>query len=258
MKRVTWLCLLGVALFFLLSSPAGQYAHAQPAIDHYNFYETSGPGVFDALTLKDQFGTSVTTVVLYLLKFGTPVSKNGSPIHDLSAHLSWYGLSETQPERQIGVLDQFGAGEWTIGGTVALLAPALKDQSPPIPVKNHYKCYGVTQGPTINQTVTLIDQFGLTEVFVTQAKYFCNPVEKIHGGEVYPIIDSLAHLAIYEALDPGTINEMVSYHDQFYSGYPIPVVGKLYLAVPAWKEYPVAIEESTWGQIKAMYRSEDK
>lgn len=257
-RRLIWFSWLGVALIVLLSSPAGKYAHAQEGIDHYLFYwfalgHFGGGG---DVTLTDQFGTTdLSGTILYHSLFATPVSKEGEPIIDDSAYLNAWGADyDPQPARLIGVRDQFGAGHWVIGDVGFLLAPAKKESDGgTLPAKNHYKCYFVLEGPTVNRIVQLEDQFGVTQVEVLWATYFCNPAEKTHRGQVFPIVNSLGHLVLYAVRDLNPFFVSESIVDQFGAGGQFSNE-RFYLAVPAFKEYPLAVEESTWGQIKALYR----
>src|SRR6266511_3355466 len=74
--------------------------------------------------------------------------------------------------------------------------PALAQGPSPT---DHFKCYGATEA-TLEQptTVTLTDQFGVEpDVMVENARWFCNPVTKIHGGVMTPITEFENHLTLY-------------------------------------------------------------
>jgi hypothetical protein len=260
-RSVLWLSCLGVALILFGFGLLSNYADANPVpvIDHYKTYEVfGGPTFAGNVLLEDQFGETVHTFLI-LEKFSTPVMKNQEQIFDSIAHLSWWVIDDIQPTRKVGVGDQFGWNEWTIKDGRYLLTPALKnDPAGTLPMKDHYKCYEVIQGPSINIMVTLEDQFDSVMVTVVKARYFCNPVQKTDpGGQVYPVIDTLNHLAVYEVQNTTPYSIPVFIQDQFFEGN-ITLHENLFLAVPAFKEYPVAIEESTWGRIKALYGSEEE
>jgi hypothetical protein len=271
MKRRTltygWLSIIaavlviGLALFIGLTAPP---TLSNPILmeDHFKIYHASEPmpGGFSAtITLTDQFGT-VNHLVTEPFRFANPVQKDLEPIQDPDAHLSAWRIWQTAPHDThiVGVHDQFGFDIWELYEARWLLAPALKqDVFGPLPFKNHYKCYGVISGPTINRVVTLVDQVDTVQVVVLEAYGFCNPVEKIApDGTVYPIVEPQMHLAIYKVSNPNTYGVIFLVRDQFVEGHT-GLGDNLWLAVPAGKEYPIAIEESTWGRIKALYKSEE-
>jgi hypothetical protein len=257
-RRVIWLSCLGVALILLGFGLLGNYADANPVPvpDDYKIYEFSPlyPWTAANVLLEDQFGETFHPS-LALEKFSTPLGYWPG-----IAHLSWWTIDDPQPTRQVGVWDQFGYWNiWTIKDGRYLLAPALKDTGGDPPEENHYKCYEVIQGPTMNTTLRLVDQYDDVTVTVLTAKFLCNPVQKTHGGHVYPVIDSSFHLTVYEVENTTLYNIPVGIVDQFVDLGTIGYLHEnLYLAVGAVKEYPIAIEESTWGRIKALYKNENE
>ena len=72
---------------------------------------------------------------------------------------------------------------------------------------DHFKAY-ITDGPPINDTVLLQDQFdpGPQPKIVDRPFRFANPVQKTHGTVVTPITNPDTHLEMYYLLppEPGT------------------------------------------------------
>jgi hypothetical protein len=235
---------------------AGMYIPTQVETDHYKTYEVpGGPYIEMPLILRDQFGEEYADT-MQLAKLATPVSKNGEPIHDPLAHLSWWEFFQTHPHptRIVTVENQFGLYDWTVKDPRYLLLPALKNSSPDdvIPDKNHYLCYKAF-GDTMSINVTLVDQFDSSTVFVVEPAYFCNPVEKeIPGGIVYPIVDSLAHFTIYRVLNPNAYDIPVTVLDQFGFWTDIRLEENRYLCVPADKKQvivPATIGNHVWDDL---------
>jgi len=233
--------------------------NAQPPrlIDHYLIYQTMQqftvlPG---QVQLVDQFGGYLPDPDFIMEAFGNPVDKNGEGILDPQAHLSVYRMMDIPTNVfDIGVTDQFGYNNWRVANAVYLLLPALKNEGGEPPRKDHYLCYQVIEGPTLDIEVHLTDQWGARTYVLGQAKLWCNPVEKVVNGISFPIVNQGHHLAVYEIVNPDDM-PVISFFflDQFmqeYNGAMIPWV----LAVPAQKQFPVPVKESTWGHIKSLYR----
>ena len=86
---------------------------------------------------------------------------------------------------------------------------------PPIPQNaNHYLCYDV-EPYDIAANVLAKDQFQQGQFKVIQARYLCNPVEKIHNGRVNEIVDENNHIMCYEVIPHNNVNRKVITHDQF-------------------------------------------
>src|SRR6185503_10568411 len=102
--------------------------------------------------------------------------------------------------RSVVVSNQFGASQSIVvnAGTLrALLNPALKDETGPLPVANHYKCYSCT-GSAPNATVQLQDQYTTRTAVVGAAAWLCNPAKKtVEGGATYDIVDPEQHYVCY-------------------------------------------------------------
>jgi len=240
------------AIHWLHAGPVPGYN--APGIDHYKTYETQGPFITGPFRLKDQFGEAFPTQLL-LRKFATPVSKNAEGICDTLAHQSWWEFRWPQPLRMVVAQDQFGTHEWMLGDAVYLLLPALKNDTTlttPLPELNHYLCYEA-QGPTMGIQVRLQDQFDLVTVFVVTGRYFCNPCQKeTPDGNVYPIVDPLAHLTVYFVDNPRPYQLPVLVRDQFMME-GIVLFDNLFLAVPALKNEVIQPGSSEWNRIKALY-----
>ena len=256
MKRSLLIALLLVSLAAVFGlGPV--YAQPPPVIDHYLLYQTLQqftvlPG---QVALIDQFGSYHPDPDFTFSAFGNPVDKNGEGIIDPLAHLSVYRIADIPtPEFLIGVNDQFGYSNWRVANAVWLLLPALKDQPGEPPDKDHYLCYEVIEGPILDIGVHLTDQWGTRNYVLGQAKLWCNPVEKIVNGIPYPIRNPGHHLALYTFQNADDIPITGFYFlDQFMTEHNDAMTPWL-LAVPAHKQFPVPVEESTWGHIKSLYR----
>jgi len=270
--RITRTIAGALALVFAFVSFASDLALAQgepplPAENHYKVYRSLPITIVKPLELRDQFG-QLTVVDLVFDKFATPADKivmnaDGTtttyPMVDPDIHQDWWRIAYPQPTRTVMVTDQFGKGPWTVRDARYLLAPAKKFPVPgdTVPEWNHYLCYDVVSGPIVNRQVTLIDQFGNAQVYVLQAKYFCNPVEKRVGGPagiVYPIIDANAHLACYMVENPNVLPRSITTLDQF-GFWQTQIYENDCLCAPALKDHPLPARPSTWGKIKSLYRN---
>ena len=255
MKRSLLIALLLASLVAVFGlSPV----HAQPPqlIDHYLIYYTLQlftvhPG---QVQLNDQFGAFYADPDFTLAAFGNPVDKNGEGILDPRAHLTVYRFNPIATnEFIIGVLDQFGYNVWHVKDPYILFLPALKNESGEPPRKDHYLCYQVVEGPTLDIEVQLSDQWGGGLYTLGQAALWCNPVEKIVNGIPYPIYNPGHHLAVYVFVNADEIPVTGFYFlDQFMTEYNDAMTPYL-LAVPAQKQFPVPVKESTWGHIKSLY-----
>ena len=83
-------------------------------------------------------------------------------------------------------------------GSAWAQAPVGSAAPTPLNSQNHYKCYDVVDhDPFSPRTVSLKDQFGLTNAQVVRPVFHCNPVDKNHEGIPYPDI----HILCYEIYD---------------------------------------------------------
>jgi len=271
--RTTRITAGALALAFAVVSFVAGLASAQgvvlPAENHYKVYVSTPIPLTKLVGLKDQFG-QLSVTDLTFDKFSTPADKivydaDGTvhtyPMVNPDIHMDWWRIFYAQPSRTVIGTDQFGRSGWVLGDAHYLLVPSLKNVLPPfptVPAWNHYLCYDAISGPLVNKPVTLVDQFGNVQVVVLHAKFFCNPVEKTVGDAanqtVYPIIDATAHLACYAVQNLQTEFHAINTIDQF--GYwQTTIYQNDCLCVPALKDYPLAIQHSTWGKIKSLYRN---
>ena len=86
-------------------------------LDYFKFYDVENRDLSVDVTLQGQFDKRPVRMGLRLLDFfANPVSKNGEPMFDKSAHLSWYrGVQPTEPLRRVVAENQFGKFDFRIG-----------------------------------------------------------------------------------------------------------------------------------------------
>ena len=154
----------------------------------------------------------------YLNFFANPASKNGEPIYDKSAHLSWYNIYDPTPDptREVVYQDQFGKRQIYIGRAYGLLVPTWKiEEGSSFPERlDHYKVYQVLQGEPVMKEVKLEDQFGRMEARVYYPRMFAVPVKKWYQGQTFGINNPDAHLAMY-ITDPNSTEKTIKTRDQF-------------------------------------------
>lgn len=189
-----------LSVFVLVTRPLSA---AELGLDHFKVYDVKPLSVRAEIATKGQFDTdSIGAKVYRLFRFANPVSKNQEPMVDKSAHLSWYLMREATPAVPRGVKfeNQFGTQKIVIGPAAALLAPAEKhERGSAFPKRlDHYKCYHVYEGRPVGRSVTLRDQFGVERNRVYMPRYFCAPVMKKHGKQVFKIQNEKAHLVFYD------------------------------------------------------------
>jgi hypothetical protein len=198
-----------------------------PYPNHFKVYDVDNIPVNEIVLLEDQF-TNLATITLEFDLFANPVDKNFEGILDINEHQKWYSLLDEVPvPRTFDVSNQFGAEQWQTTLLRYLVVPSSKDGSPgpgsctaPAPSVGlpcaqhsdcdvipgdgvcgglrHFMCYDAvgTHDPII---VELDDQFGPEPgVAVLLPRYWCNPVQKTVGPDVYPIVDDIHHLACYD------------------------------------------------------------
>ena len=114
--------------------------------------------------------------------FANPVSKNGQPLYDKNAHLSWYrGLQTEEPMRRVLVENQFGRFDIRTGTGYGLLVPSQKvEEGSEFPkALDHYKVYRLVDVEKVpDAKLKLRDQFGTEEVALRLPMYFAVPVVK--------------------------------------------------------------------------------
>ena len=110
-------------------------AHAQgknpPGVNptHFLCYRVSQAAPLKppaAVKLNDQFG-ALGTKIGNALFMCTPVSKNGEESKDLITHLTCYSVSAKNAGKKVKVTHQLGSQVLTVGGSVVLCLPSLKE-----------------------------------------------------------------------------------------------------------------------------------
>jgi hypothetical protein len=190
----------------------GAAAPAQPPSDenHFRCYivsqQTPQPAV--SITLDDQFTDGPESVrvgepVMVCAPAAKTVGGVVFPIEDEEEHYVLYNAPGVASPRNVLVTDQFGTGvTWRVTTPKYILVPTAKtiggETFDDRDDMNHYWCYEAN-GPRVGVRATLEDQFsGPDNVRVTTPTLLCNPAEKEHAGETFPIEDEELHLACYE------------------------------------------------------------
>ena len=222
-------------------------AHFVGPLDHFTIYdvdwETAPPPIDKEVTLEDQFGVVVATV-LDTVAFANPARKSHggeeTPIYNPDHHLTIYTIDYAdEPQAwDVQVENQFGIQGLTVWGPIALAVPTQKihpnDHEQPVGL-DHYLIYQVTASPYIGETVEVLDEFGdRVDILVHEAMYFANPVKKTHGDEVTEILNPEDHVVIYWT-DAGPFNEQVRVSNQFVDEQTLDIFGPTGLAVPSTK-----------------------
>ena len=215
-------------------------------LDHFTVYEVdweTAPSVGEEVYLEDQFGAFNVTV-WDAVGFGNPAGKvhgeETTPIWNPDHHYVAYEISYNEGEPQyyrVTVSNQFGEDQVLyVYGPVALGVPTQKEGHEAPLGLDHYLMYEVHEGPSINEWVSLGDQFGeQPEVLVYYPVGFGNPVRKTHGDEVTEILNPDMHAVFYYA-EGGYFEETVKVVNQFYEEEAtLDVFGPYGLGVPSQK-----------------------
>jgi hypothetical protein len=258
----TWLRFAVLTAIAVALSAEQSRAQNPPGLgptDHQKVYRIGeGPPFTGLLELRDQFGFGNYQ---YQGPFwlSTPVQKNTEPIRDPATHYLWYEIFKPliDPVRQVVVQNQFGEGLLEVRNAHYLLVPALKNQNPgtPLPThQNHFKCYDAIGGSAL-PTVTLVNQFGTEVVQVLRPALLCNPVEKTHAGQVFPILFPQDHFVCYDIFPRAPLGVGVTVTDQIApTQRPAFILENQWLCVPSLKTGVTAAVPSTWSRVKAQYR----
>ena len=213
--------LLAAGAFGTAPSPAVGAPCVGPScglpIDHYKCYQTritanTPKFVSRTVTLMDQFET-IDSLVKKPATLCNPVSKNGEPIMDTSAHLTCYATKDMRTTRfakqDVIVTNQFGEQRLTVQKPYQLCVPTRKGIAPAPPAPStlaidHYRCYKAkpAKGSLLidGVPVTLADQFETRAAVVKKCLRFCAPVSK--NGEI--VLNPAGHLTCYKLVrDPG-------------------------------------------------------
>jgi hypothetical protein len=211
-----------------------------PGLDHFKCYPVLGAGLQgDSVTLNDQFD-SVSATVLPAADLCNPVQKtfnsNITPITNPDSHLMLYPIvAPAEPTRVVTIQNQFGTFNITTTDAVFLAVPTQKSPHGPPSGLSHFKCYQAAGAPLGEGTIVdLLDQFHLEpQIPLFAPEFFCNPVEKIHNSQTFPIIDPVDHLTCYRTLAM-PFTTMVSTNNQF-GPQNLTVTPADHLCVPSLK-----------------------
>jgi hypothetical protein len=167
--------------------------------DHFRVYDAFGLMLPQFVSLLDQFGP-LDTFVEYVMAFMPPVVKDPPavpPLFNPGNHLTCYALTGPYLGWDVLVRNQFGEHPLVVYEPAMLCLPSDKifpdDLLLADPFGEHYMCYWA-DGPSVDKTVTLTDQFLQgEEVDVWTPAFFCNPVSKLESE----ILDPETHLTCY-------------------------------------------------------------
>jgi len=223
-------------------------------LDYFKFYlykpDVRVPNAHFPVYLKGQFDSGIEADLTLQYYFANPARKNGEPIYDPNAHLTFYKLTQERPEPQrlVQVENQFGRREIRLSRSFALLAPAQKIRMKRPEFLAHFKLYQVLQPESAGVAVVeLGDQFVRREkVRIKELIAFGVPVIKKYRDQTFGIENKKAHLMIYRitSIEPSQLPQHRGIRDQF-SGFtepyrPVSFVRSYALAVPTikleWKE----------------------
>ena len=207
-------------------------------LDYFKVYDVADRGAEGDVQLRGQFDRRPMRMDLVLLDFfANPVSKNGEPLYDKNAHLTWYrGRQVSEPTRRVVLENQFGKQAVSIGSGIGLLVPTQKvERGSAFPdALDHYKLYRVVDfGAPLNVTVKLKDQFGSGEARLRAPVVLGVPVVKWHANKEYPIRNGRAHLLIFD-MTPRNAQRTVRLRNQV-KNVSVTVVRSAMLAVPSLK-----------------------
>jgi hypothetical protein len=122
--------ILAIGIGMALTSAAQAQGANPPGVDpaHFLCYRVSQEKPIKPVEVKlaDQFGNFGTKIgnALFLC---APVSKNGADVKDKVTHLTCYSVSAKNAGKKVKVTNQFGSQILTVGGSVVLCVPSLKE-----------------------------------------------------------------------------------------------------------------------------------
>lgn len=199
----------------------------EPRLDHFWCYLSQGPPAGADIQLRDQFDTGgafADETVDIPFRFCNPVAKTHAgtttPITLPDNHLTFY---EFEVDHDVfipwfvDVDNQFGVQRLKVYATIGIAVPTQKDPHGPPFGLDHFKCYPAV-GTPLTAVVDLQDQFhgAPVSVQVLEPVALCNPMEKIHGATLTPILHPEDHLVCYRA-ENGEPPRILSLSDQFGS-----------------------------------------
>ena len=208
-------------------------------VGHWVFWKTVEPIKIVKAEVKGQFGAlQLRSEIIHMI--GNPAEKNGEPFDEEYAymHLSGYELDVSPPfQATVLISNQFGEVTVELSKPVFLLMPAFKSHDPKLPDDKpkgpHFLCYFVPQGPTLDKTVKLSDQFLTQEVENPRLAYLGVPVDKNGEG----MWNEDVHLALYD-IPPFELNPPITVfiRDQFQKEQKLTAMRSVFLAVPSTKK----------------------
>ncbi len=191
------------------------------SLDYYTFHETTNEHVGEKVFLRCQFDAQGEGVaVTDRQRFANRATKNGEPVFDDDANLTWYDVVDPwiDPMRKVEYEDQFGESEILLGRLVALLVPTQNcsgGHSPPDEL-DHFKVFEIVRanGP-LGVKADFDGEFGATTTLLRERRYFGVPCVKRHAGREFEIHNEKAHLVLYR-IDPDPAEpQLVRTRDQF-------------------------------------------
>jgi hypothetical protein len=123
--------LLALGFGIAVSSAAQAQGKDPPGVNptHFLCYRVSQAAPLKppaAVKLADQFG-ALGTKIGNALFMCTPVSKNGEEMKDKTTHLTCYSVSAKNAGKKVKVTHQLGSQVLTVGGSVVLCLPSIKE-----------------------------------------------------------------------------------------------------------------------------------
>ena len=215
------------------TEPEEVVAAPQEVLSHFLCYRGGFRPQFSSyprVGLKDQFGRTKGRVGQASLFCNATKKRHGDQVTrivSINDHLKGYRFRRilaVQPHSlHIQVGNQFGdAQRLRISGTPKmLLTPTQKRPHDRPKGLDHFLCYKVQEGESINAVIKLRDQFRrYKKVRVLDPIMHCNPVKKRHDGGITPIKHPEAHLVCYTIrqrdLDPPQTRKTANQFERAY------------------------------------------
>ena len=200
---------------------SGRLSHCPKApLDHFKCYSTVRFPAFDArtVTITDQFFRGKVRV-RDRGAFCNSVAKNGEPIFDPGAHLTFYDATSGKATRAsrgltVVVQNQFGRQRFEVQDFEGIALPTKKNAHAPPLVLDHFACYSV-KGRSVDAPVVLVDQFGRERSTALDPVVLCNPARKKDTLGTTDIGDEAWHLTCYDLVKSRKIRESITIENQF-------------------------------------------
>jgi len=128
--KASALLAIGLGIAVISAAPAQAQSKDPEGVNptHFLCYRVSAASKLKPteVKLKDQFDSFGTKIgnPLFLC---TPVSKNGEEVKDTKTHLTCYQVSAKNAGKKVVVVHQLGKQQLTVGGSVVLCLPSLKE-----------------------------------------------------------------------------------------------------------------------------------